>query len=1063
MMETNEKTATRTLVFYLSLFFFFSGFCGLIYQIVWTRLLSLLFGHTTFAISTVITAFMGGLAWGSFYFGRLADREKEFPAFLKQFGSSSLFLMYGLLEGAIGIYCLITPLLFQVVEIVYLPFSELPFPVLSLIRFLLCALVLIFPTFLMGGTLPLLSKFYIQNRGEMSPKLGFLYFINTIGAAVGAFLAGFFMIRLRGLHLTLLIAALINLIIGLAVYRLTSRGLPGFIPLPSRTEKPPVISGNGNQPPPLSLKILFGVFAFTGFASMIYEICWTRALALALGSSTYAFTTMLSTFLFGLAAGSLLYSRCSRKRSFGLLTFGWLEVSTGIACLLSVFLLGEMPLYFISIFPFVKSSYLLVLAADFLLSFLAMLIPTLLIGFIFPLAGQLYTAQFQQLGRRLGEIYAINTVGCILGAFTTAFIFIPLWGVQTSLQIAVSINLLSGTLFILRSNLTRLKKLTATLVILPALVYTAAMPSWNPNIMNSGAAIYTDRITKSDLVSDEKKDNLLFNKDGITSTISVYREGKDIYLKVNGKTDASTSGDLPTQLLLGYLPVLYHPQPEEVFIIGLGSGITAKAVLDFPHIRSVTCAELEPEVIEANRFFAPYNGHILNNPRFKIKTDDGRNALLASTRKTDIIISEPSNPWIAGVANLFTREFYQISKARLNPGGIFCQWLQLYGIEPEDVIMILKTFYSVFPHGVVWRGLKGDLILLGSDKALILDYAAYARRFRENKAFKKSLQEIQIDHPDTLFAHYLVDASQLGATLRTAPFNSDNLPLLEFSAPRSLYADTETRNLRGLYQYKTHKVPESIGFPENQSLPVGYYLALYRDLGEVFLESMLQEAGRLYPDNVEISLLKVKTLIKNNQIIPAESFLKAMIARGLDDYRLPLELARLHFRQGMKEEAEKGYQRTYGFKGKTVEVPREWLITLIDLKKLDKALAVSQRAQKDFPEDLELEILRGTILGRSKKLDEALTVIKALLQKIPDNKITLKNLFFLYQEQNDTPNQIRTGERFIRIHGPDRDILLELGKAYIRTGNKTKAREILNLGLDIDPYNKDLNGLLGGL
>lgn len=1024
-------------------------------------MLSLLFGHTTFAISTVITAFMGGLALGSYYFGRLADTNSGVMTFLKKHGVSPLFLAYGIMEAMIGVYCLFTPFLFRVTESVYLRFSEASFLALSLIRFFLCAIVLVFPTFLMGGTLPLLSKFFINHGEELGRKLGFLYFINTIGAAVGAFTAGFYLIRTFGIQTSLVCAASINILIGLAVYLFNRRLVPGSKPLPVIPEATRRVYDMGSGKHPLPMLLLFFAFAFTGFAAMAYEICWTRALTLSLGSSTYAFTTMLTTFLAGIALGSVLYGYLSDRYSFSILTFAWLEVATGVFCLLSIYLLGKMPLYFIALFPYVRSSHALIMVSDFVLSCLAMLIPTVLMGFIFPLVGKLYTEKFRELGRRLGEIYAINTVGCIFGSFVTGFVFIPLLGVQNSLKIAVSINIACGVIFLFHSRLNRFKKAVSGLLVAPILIFTGFMPSWNPSIMSSGAAVYADWYMEGTRTLPKDSEKPIFYKDGITSTVSVFKSEDNTYLKVNGKTDASTSGDMPTQLLLGYIPVLYHQASRDIFIVGLGSGITAKAVLDFPHIGSVTCAELEPSVIEASRYFAKFNGDVLKNKRFTIKTDDGRNALLASSRKYDIIISEPSNPWIAGVSNLFTKDFYETSKAKLKAGGVFCQWFQLYDIDPADVKMVLNTFYSVFPHGVIWRGCDADLILLGADRPLIMDYQAYSHHFRENQEFQKALMSINITVPDAIFAHYIADASQLATVLKTAGFNTDDLPVLEFSAPKSLYAETALANIKGLYRLKVKNIPDLTGYQQGKELPADYYLALYRDVEEVFSEHMLQEAVRNHPDDVGIRLLKVKYLLKQKSFIQAESELRSMVSKGSRDYRVHLELARIYSKEDLKETAEKMYAEAYRLNSGESEVVSEYVGILIALKRYEEALPLAQKARRDFPDDdTEWKNTTGTILVRLKRYPEALPVVQAVLNDNPDDETALKNLFQIYKESKDTERLLQTGAHFLKKRYSDSEVFVELGKAYASKGDYPKAKEAFDKGIRADPYNQVIAGEL---
>jgi spermidine synthase len=878
-MEASRGPLRRRTIAFITAFFFLSGLCGLMYQIIWTRVLGLVFGHTTFAISTVITAFMAGLALGSYVLGRWSDRidEKRAPGRESTtWGASPQFLMYGMLEAVIGAYCLLTPLLFKVIELIYLKCSGLPFYPLSLVRFLLSMAVLIIPTFCMGGTLPLISKFLIRSHGEIGRKLGFLYFINTLGAVTGTVLAGFFLIRIFGISATLRSAAAINLGIGALVYLLNRKAGSIYegVTVEGEGSPPREDAGGGASSPAMAasgspdeagysraVRLIVVIFAFTGFASMVYELAWTRALSLAMGSSTYAFSTMLATFLFGIALGSIIYSSQASRRFLSPSLFGWLQVFIGLSCIVAIPLLGALPLIFIRIFPFIRHSYTSIVCADFLLSFVVMIIPTTLMGIAFPFAGKLYTGSLKSLGKSVGTIYAVNTIGCILGSFLTGFVLIPFIGIQNCLKVAVLINLLGGLVFLVAYYTRPLQRGLCGALVLVALLVAHFLPPWNTAVMSSGSAVYAGSYDQENASFDnDSLYKILFYRDGISATVAVGKTGSLIFLRINGKTDASTSDDMFTQLLSGYLPCLYHKgTTKEVNIIGLGSGMSARAALDDVEVRSVTCTELEPAVIEANSFFTPFNGHLFSNPRFKCAVADGRNFLLASDKRYDVIISEPSNPWVAGMANLFTTEYYTLCRDRLKDDGILCGWLQLYSLSPSDVAMILKTFFSVFPHGAVWRGAPGDILLLGSKKELSFDYGRYEKLFNSNEPFRNELQGIGITSPDVLLAHYICSSKEIAGLCQAAPANTDDHPSLEFSAPLSLYMDTILMNIRGIYSCKTRLVPEGAGTAKDFSPSADFYLrliGLVKKSDGRLADRLLTEALALYPEDTRLLMLR---------------------------------------------------------------------------------------------------------------------------------------------------------------------------------------------------------------
>jgi spermidine synthase len=303
-----------------------------------------------------------------------------------------------------------------------------------------------------------------------------------------------------------------------------------------------------------------------------------------------------------------------------------------------------------------------------------------------------------------------------------------------------------------------------------------------------------DRYTKD-------ADPVLFYKEGYTSTVSVHKSkgSENVYLKVNGKVEASTVGDMPTQVLLGQIPMLISPNQDNVLVIGLGSGVTVGSVGTSPAKR-ITVVELEPAVVEASRHFSHVNYQILKDPRLRVMTHDARNYLLVTPEKFDVIISEPSNPWMAGVSNLFTREFFIMGSQRLKPAGVFCQWLQLYKISPENLRSILQTFHEIFPHLLVFQSSEYDLLILGSFEPLPIDPGKLQDRLSQTRV-KEDLGRIQIRSVQDILAHFVFGTQEAPAFVKNAPINTDDNALLEFSAPRTLYTDTSEANCKELSQY----------------------------------------------------------------------------------------------------------------------------------------------------------------------------------------------------------------------------------------------------------------------
>ncbi|MDQ7821375.1 MAG: fused MFS/spermidine synthase [Candidatus Eremiobacteraeota bacterium] len=1075
MASTNE-TRSRSFSLSIGICFFLSGMCGLVYQVLWVRMLGLVFGHTTYAVSTVITAFMAGLALGSFYFGKWADRGVRLPGR----GVISPLLLYGLLEGVVGLYCLFTPALFKGIEHLYVVFSGYPIVFQRSLCFVLSMAALIIPTFCMGGTLPLLSRTLIRSYGELGSRLGLLYFVNTAGAVTGTILSGFYLIANFGITATLQSAAVINLGIAVLVYYLDREmkklpaaqeedraaapgGAETATPEASETALPvPLEEGRERR---LSLFIV-SVFALTGFASMVYELAWTRSLSLSLGSSTYAFSTMLASFLAGIALGSIIYSVLSRRFAFPASSFGWLEIVLGASCVLIIPLLGVMPLLFIRIYPIAKGSYSMVVALDFLLCFAVMLLPTTLMGFIFPLVGKLATRSMEFLGKSIGSIYAVNTLGCIAGSFLTGFVLIPVIGVQNSLRIGVLLNVVGGLAILFMVKGRRGARTLCLFIAVLVVVLSGLLPPWNPAVMSSGSAIYAE--VYQAMLPDFKKvarENVEFYRDGISATVAVYRNAEGHDLRINGKVDASTGGDMPTQLLSGYLPALSLKSPRNVFILGLGSGITVKAVLDFPEIESVECAELEPAVIEAQKFFAPYNGNILSDPRLKMLPNDGRNALLCSKKLYDIIISEPSNPWISGVSSLFTREFYQVCRSRLKKEGIICIWVHIYSMEPSNVKMILRTFFSVFPEGSLWFGAAGDLLIMGSPSPISMDYSRIRAAYEQNSSFRDALRKIGITAPDSIFSHYLALSAEIRPLAETAMLNTDNYPLLEFSAPVSLFTHKELMITRALYEFKAHSVPPGTVNAE-KTLSGNFYsdsYELYRRMMIPLSARVLREGLALYPGDERLNAHHVRRLIEARQVMKAQELLKTLTMGDHGPAEYYLIYGGLLEEQNCFDRAEEMYRAAWSLDKTNEETLKKYILVMMEQKKYDEALDLLQGATGVSSSNRDLAFLKAQLLIQKGMLPEARGILERQREMDPSNPVILRSLLAIAGAENDYPSTITLARLILSTEPSDEGAILDLSKAYSLTGRRDEARKILMGGLARLPLSRRLVEALAAL
>jgi len=766
----------------VSVLFFFSGLTALIYQMVWMRELVLVFGASMFAISTLLTAFMGGLALGSDFFGRRADR---YPNPLR---------VYGLLELGIGGYAFLVPFLLSSLIPIYQYLHSLfhfSFYIFSLVRFVMAVLILLLPTALMGGTLPVLARLY-KNKADVGKGVGLLYAFNTLGAVIGVLGAGFVLLPTLGLSKTVLLAATLNGAVGLLAIWL---GRNKTIPVEVSSEGANASAPSKRLQP--QRRILLTTFALSGFAAMIYEVVWTRILTLILGSTLYSFATMLATFLLGLAIGSFLFSFFLKRFSRPLLLLALVQGGIALFAFGGEFLFPLLPLLFFKLLEIFHSEGGILSASKFFIVAAVMLIPTILMGGVFPLVIHLLTGGGATssetkrknvpeidtgLGSVVGRAYAINTIGTIIGSFFIGFILLPSLGIQKSLHIAILINaVLSLLLWMQIREIGEARLWAAGGVGAFLVIVSFSTPAWNPLQMSS------------ELFGKLSTLDLLFYKEGISSTVTVVQhptlaKHPHLTLAIDGKPNASTTGDMKTQLLVGHLPMLLAPEAKEVISIGHGSGITTGAIATHPLTKLVTL-EIEPAVVEASRFFDPFSGNVLDDSRVQMVVDDARNYLILTKDRFDVIVSEPSHPWRSGSSKLFTEEFFRLGRSRLRPGGIFTQWIHFYGIRAPELKAVIRTFHSVFPHVFIFYTDAGDLILLGSDREIAIDREEIARRIAV-PAVAQDLSRVDVYSPFDLWAYFLLGPNEIERYAGEGIFNTDDYTVVEFQTPKSLFEDT---------------------------------------------------------------------------------------------------------------------------------------------------------------------------------------------------------------------------------------------------------------------------------
>jgi spermidine synthase len=747
-------------------------------------MLGLVFGATTLAVSTVLAAFMGGLALGSALAGRLAPRiTKPVSA-------------YGWMEIGIAVYALLVPFLFQAVDDLYAYIWQQLQPgffAFTLLRFALSCLMLLVPTTLMGATLPVLAAALLRSAGHDSNSVTRLYACNLVGAIFGTLAAGFVLLPAFGVRMTIFIAAGINIFVGVIAFLIQKR--MQVVPTGGQEDVSPVetrIEINGSR------FWLFAAFA-SGFVTISTQVSWTRILGMIIGSSTYAFSIVVALFLIGLAGGAWFIGRKDRSAKLRT-TILVVEAISAISLLLSLYVLNRIPGILIDLgLRLQVSSWAGLLGLQIFSATLLIFVPALLMGMVMPLV--LVWASNQTEGAtRVGRTYAVNTIGAITGAFVTGFVLIPKTSIRFTLLLAAILCLFVAVLSY-KPAAGRLEpsiKRGLAIGLTPLLVIVLFILAPRMNLADLSIGAYDSLVRVLAQTREGNTDEaqstgpnihqLLMYREGPTATVTVRRDVNTVSMAINGRTNASDSNfDMPTQVMLGQLPMLIAPQRNNGLIIGYATGVTVGAMLQSP-IQSVTCVELEPATVAGSRFFEHVNNRPLDDPRTQLIIDDARTYLRVTPQRYDVIVSEPSHPWVPGVANLFTQEFFELGRARLSEQGIFVQWVQIYQLSTESLRSVLATYHKVFPHVLVFRvgGLSRgkDLLLVGSNQPVNLDQLS--ERITDERMVNE-LRRVNLNSEADVRSWFVCDESRLGPAVAGARINTDDNMHIETTVPRESF------------------------------------------------------------------------------------------------------------------------------------------------------------------------------------------------------------------------------------------------------------------------------------
>ena len=977
-------TKNKTIHALLLIVFFFSGVSALIYQTVWIRKFGLVFGIDVFSAATVLTAFMAGLALGNLIFGKIVDKYKN------------ILLLFVFLQLGIGLFAFLFPITFEGLYSIYTGlYRALPlgFYTTQLYRFVLAFLFLLIPTTLMGGTLPVLTKVFVKNLQTLGRHIGRLYSVNNLGAFLGCFLAGFVLMRAAGLHASIFLAAALNLLAAAIAFLCWK-----ILPQKSPSQEPSASTSNDSviDPDPLPpgvIRFVLWAFAIEGFTTLAYEVIWARILlGFSYDKSVYFYTTVIMSFIFGLSLGSILIARYTDKKKNLLALFGVIEVAIGLIAivLLTVFsgiadLLNEWRLTY-------SDSWWASLGREYLIFFLAMILPTTLMGMTFPIVGKICTPHLKRLGTRIGEIGFLDTVGSIFGAFVAGFIMIPVLGVINAVVFTAVINIVIGVIAIVVLPRATIKFKSLSLggtaaifvilmIFLPSQTY---FQHWQ-----------TERVS----------DRLLYYHEGADATIAVPQHNDGIkFLAINGSVTAFANyGDTRVHKMLGYLPYFLHDKPGNALVIGLGMGITAQSLM-LPGVQHVDCVEINRGVVEAAAgHFAEENDHVVAEDRLNIIIDDGRSYLNMTTKKYDIITSNAVHARLSG--NLYTKEFYEICKERLTDDGIMCQWTSTNWLTPQEFASLITAFRYSFPHTSLWLVNAGHLLIVGTPEPLTFQVSDLENKFQHPRVIT-DLQPYMLNSPEALLAHFVADERRLDQLVQNAPMNTDDKPIAEFSRVVSKMQVPEV--VLGLLQVKfdlvdrlyfdEQQLDEMVAFKEqvrDYSAAEKYYLQgvfSHNFYNEPLLAlNMLTQAIDIIPDDYRYreEAASINLALSQNPGLEEELFL-TYLDNAIEHLELMVEknpqsafdwnnLGFVYMNRGFLDKAEQAFRQAIELEPE-YPLPRVYLASVYAGRgEADAAEQQLLTALEYFPKELEAYYRLALIYEYTNRFDKAIDAFRQIM------------------------------------------------------------------------------------
>ncbi|HEV3217759.1 MAG TPA: fused MFS/spermidine synthase [Vicinamibacterales bacterium] len=1062
-----------------------SGAAALVYEITWTRLLTLVMGHTVAAASTVLAAFMGGLAAGSWLGGRLETHlaaASDVAAAASDVAGALRLRLYATLELVIAASAIFLPLLLAAfTPVLTWAYQDGQAPMrFGVVRVMLSIAALGVPTMAMGATFPIAASWFsgaaaaLRRKSERpSPDsggaadAGALYAANTAGAAVGALAAGLWLIPAVGVRATTWIGAALNVSAALGAVLLARAAPPAAEPLARGKNESGsrVRRGHAKKAPDLGFTprrrpvVACAATAICGFVALVYEIAWTRLLVMVVGPTTYAFTIVVASFIIGIALGSAAGARVARRSPQPALWLGAMLMVTSVAASAAGwFVASRLPLLVAAEVANPDAAFGRIIVRQALVIFALLLPIACALGAAFPLALATAGVARPTIGRDLARVYASNTLGAIAGALVAGFVLLPSFGLRATFRMTASLGLGAAlAVWVIAGRFERPARgrLAAAAAFALGCAAVLLLPPWDLSLLASGAYKYAPYLRPADLETELRTWRLLSYKDGAAATVSVRELAGMRSLVIDGKVDASNMGDMLTQRLLGLLPVLLHPNPRDVCVIGLGSGVTAGSALATGTVRRADLVEVSPEVVTASTFFDRENGGVLGRPGVRLIVGDGRSHLRLTKQRYDVIVSEPSNPWMAGIAALFTREFFQEARSCLKPDGLVCQWAHTYDMRAGDLQSIVRTFTSVFPESTMWLVGDGDLLLIGSNGGAI-DLGSIERHWRQGRA-PELLREVGVDDraaPFALLSLLAGGPAQLQRYSDEAPIQHDDRMALEFSAPLAIYGRAITDNAAAIRQLAD---PQTLGpvalAALHQATDVSWTVAGAMELkadAYVVAYDRFERAIRLNSRNPEALAGLSDAAAGASRQDKARALLESIARAEPDNAKVRIELSRLLAAAGETETAAAEAKEAMRLAPDDPDAAEQLASVFADAGDAGRLAPVADALASRFPLRDKSSYYQATKLVLQGHAEQAIDEVRSVAARNPQDSHTQNLLGVACANAGLRDCALAAFNAAAAANPRDPATYVNLGVFYLQAANPAAAAANFSIALTLD-------------